>query len=250
MPSKDPTEWFDDPNVHIEDEELIEQADALELMLFHGGSRIGGAVWIVLVSAVAGAFGGFTFSDEVGSSWLIFIPYLFAGALFLRALHPVSRRLLGATVASQAALSFFWSFLLATVAVLSGRIETIWLGTTLSVAGGLFIGLMSVSLNPGFTTNQDAWMISGLPLGALGTWSATGIQRAFDASADPPWSEAYVGMMAASVFMVPMAVLMAILSNKANGLAKMAALYLHNDNFTAKAIEYLNQAIALSTSVG
>ena len=52
--------------------------------------------------------------------------------------------------------------------------------------------------------------------------------------------------MAASVFMVPMAVLMAMLSSRANGLAKMATLYLHNDNFTAKAIEYLNQAIALS----
>jgi len=246
MPSKDPAEWFDDPNVHIEDEELIAQAEALELLLFHGGSRIGGAVWIVLVSAVAGAFGGFTFSDEVGSSWLIFIPYLFAGALLLRALHPVSKRLLGPTVAWQAALSFFWSFLLATVAVLSGRIETIWLGTTLSIGGGLFLGLMCVSLNPGFTTGQDAWMISGLPLGALSTWSAAGIQRSFDASTNPPWSEAYVGVMAASVFMVPMAVLMAILSSKANGLAKMATLYLHNNNFTTRAIEYLDQAVALS----
>ena len=39
---------------------------------------------------------------------------------------------------------------------------------------------------------------------------------------------------------------MAMLSSKANGFAKMATLYLHNDNFTAKAIEYLDQAIALS----
>jgi tetratricopeptide (TPR) repeat protein len=246
MPTQDPTDWFDNPNVHIDDEELIEQAEALKATLFHSRwSRIGGAVWIVLVSAIAGAFGGFTFSDEVGSSWSIFISYLFVGALLLRALHPVSKRLLGPTVASQAALSFFWSFLLATVAVLTGRIETIWLGTTLSIGGGFFIGLMSVSLNPGFTTNQDVWMMSGLPLGALSTWSATGVQRAFDASAGLSWSEAYVGLMAASVFMVPMAVLMAMLSSKANGFAKMGTLYLHNDNFLAKAIEYLDQAIAL-----
>ena len=52
--------------------------------------------------------------------------------------------------------------------------------------------------------------------------------------------------MAASVFMVPMAVLLAMLSSKSNGLAKLATLYLHNENFTTKAIEYLNQAIALS----
>ena len=43
-----------------------------------------------------------------------------------------------------------------------------------------------------------------------------------------------------------MAVLTAMISTRANGLAKMATLYLHNENFTAKAIEYLDEAIALS----
>ena len=89
-------------------------------------------------------------------------------------------------------------------------------------------------------------MLASLPLGGFAAWSATGLQRAFQASASPPWSEAYVGAMAACVFMVPLAVLMAMLSSRSAGLAKMATLYLHNRNFTAKAIEYLDQAIALS----
>ena len=89
-------------------------------------------------------------------------------------------------------------------------------------------------------------MLAALPLGALSTWAAASLQWALRASSDPPWSEAYVGTMAASVFMVPMAALMAILSSRANGLAKMATLYLHNLNFTPKAIEYLDEAIALS----
>jgi tetratricopeptide (TPR) repeat protein len=246
MPLKEPTEWFDDLSVHINDEELIEQARALEPTLLHGGSRIGAAVWIVLVSAVAGAFAGFTFSDEVRSSWLIFIAYLIAGAFLLRVLKPLSTRLLGPTVAWQAVLALFWSFLLAMVAVLGARIDTGWLSYVVSVGGGLFIGLMYGSLNPGFIRNEDAWLLAALPLGALSTWSATALQRAFHASANLPWSEAFVGTMAASVFMVPMAVLMAMLSSKSNGLAKMATLYLHNGNFTTEAIEYLNQAIALS----
>ena len=102
------------------------------------------------------------------------------------------------------------------------------------------------SLAPGSITNEDAWLLTSLPLGGLAAWSATALQRAFHASANPPWSEAYVGTMAASVFMVPLAVLMAMLSTKSSGLAKMATLYLHNQNFTPKAIEYLDQAIALS----
>ncbi len=246
MPLKDPTEWFDDLSVHINDEELIEQARALEPTLLHVGSRIGAAAWIVLVSAVAGAFTGFTFSDEVRSSWLILITHLIASAFLLRVVKPLSTRLLGPTVAWQAVLALFWSFLLAMVAVLGARIDTVWLSYVVSVGGGLFIGLTYGSLNPGFIRNEDAWLLAALPLGGLSTWSATALQRAFYASANLPWSEAFVGTMAASVFMVPMAVLMAILSSKSNGLAKMATLYLHNENFTTKAIEYLNQAIALS----
>ena len=246
MPSSDPADWFDNPNVHVDDEELIEHAETLEATLVHSTwSRIGGAMWIILVAAIAGAFGGFTFSDDVRSSWWIFIVYLLAGALVLRAFYPLTKRLFGPAVAWQAGMSFFWSFLLAMIAVLTGRIETIWLGTTLSVGGGLFVGLMYSTLNPGFMTAQDAWLMAGLPLGTLSTWSATRVQRAFDATASLSWSETYVGVMAATVFMVPMTVLMAVLSSKANGLLKMATLYLHNDNFTAKAIEYLDQAIAL-----
>jgi Flp pilus assembly protein TadD len=245
-PARDPAEWFNDLSVHIDDEELLQEAASLEPRLLHGGSRIGLAVWTILVAWVGGAFGGFTFSDEVRSSWLIFVSYLIAGAFVLRLLKPLTVRLLGPPVVFQVGSAFFWAVLLAIVAVLGGRIETVWLFYTVTVGGGLFIGLMYGSTNP-YVGNEDAWLgLSGLPLGALSTWSAAAVQRGFDASTNPPWSEAFVGNMAASVFMVPMAILTAMLTTRSSGLAKMATLYLHNENFTAKAIEYLDRALALS----
>jgi tetratricopeptide (TPR) repeat protein len=248
MPSRDPAGWFNDLSVHVDDRELLAEAAALESTLLHGGSRVGGAVWIILVSIVAGAFGGFTFSDEVRSSWVVFVGYLVGGALLLRVLNPLSKRLVGPTVAWQAVFSFFWSFLLAMVVVLGSRIDTMWLYYTVIVGGGLFIGLMYSSVSPtsAFIAKEDAWLMAALPLGAISTWSASGVQRAFDASGNPPWSEAFSGTMAASVFMVPISILMAMISTRSNGLAKMATLYLHNENFTGKAIEYLDEAIALS----
>jgi Flp pilus assembly protein TadD len=248
MRSQDPTEWFNDLSVHIDDRELLAEAKALEPILLRGGSRVGDAAWIILVSIVAGAFGGFTFSEEIRSSWVIFVGYLIAGALLLRVLSPLSERLVGPSVAWNALFSFFWSFLLAMVVVLGSRIDTMWLYYTVVVGGGLFIGLMYSSVSPtsAFIAKEDAWLMTALPLGAISTWSASGVQRAFDASSNPPWSEAFTGTMAASVFIVPISVLMAMISTRSNGLAKMATLYLHNENFTEKAVEYLDEAIALS----
>ena len=248
MPSEDPLDWFNDLSVHIDDQQLIREATTLEPTLLKGGSRVVGAVWLSLVSIVAGAFGGFTFSDEVRSSWVVFAAYLAGGALLLRALSPLSRRIVGPTDAWPAIFAFFWSFLLAMVAVLGSRIDTVWLYYTVIVGGGLFIGLMYGSTTPtsAFIAKEDAWTIAALPLGALSTWSASGVQRGFDASTNPPWSEAFVGTMAAAVFMVPIATVVAMVSTRANGLAKMATLYLHNENFTAKAVEYLDEAIALA----
>jgi len=248
MRSQDPAEWFNDLSVYVDDRTLLAEAKVLEPTLLHRGSRVGAAVWTIFVSIVAGAFGGFTFSDEVRSSWVVFVGYLAGGALFLRMLHPLSTRLVGATVAWQVVFSFFWSFLLAMVVVLGSRIDTMWLYYLVVVGGGLLIGLMYGSVGPSsaFIAKEDAWLMAGLPLGALSTWSASGVQRAFDASSNPPWSEAFTGTMAASVFIVPMSILMAMISTRSNGLAKMATLYLHNENFTEKAIQYLDEAIALS----
>jgi tetratricopeptide (TPR) repeat protein len=248
MPPRDPIEWFNDLSVHVDDRELLAEAQALEPTLLQSGSRVGGALWIILVSIVAGAFGGFTFSDEVRSSWIVFVGYLSGGALLLRALHPLGKRLVGPSVTWQAIFSFFWSFLLAMVVVLGSRIDTTWVYYTVVVGGGLFIGLMYASVSPtsAFIAKEDAWLMAALPLGAISTWSASGVQRAFDASTNPAWSEAFSGTMAASVFMVPIAILMAMISTRSNGLAKMATLYLHNENFTERAIEYLDEAIALS----
>ena len=247
MRSQDPAEWFNDLSVHVDDRELLAEAEALEPTLLQSGSRVGRAAWIILVSIVAGAFGGFTFSDEVRSSWVVFVGYLIAGALLLRVLNPLSKRLVGPTVASQVLFSFFWSFVLAMVVVLGSRIDTMWLYYAVVVGGGLFIGLMYGSVSPtsAFIAKEDAWLLAALPLGAISTWSASGVQRSFDAS-NPPWSEAFAGTMAASVFMIPISIVTAMISTRSNGLAKMATLYLHNENFTAKAIDYLDEAIALS----
>ena len=124
MPSRDPAVWFHDLSVHIDDEELLEEAARLEPALLHDESRIGAAIWTILVSAIAGAVSGFTFSDEVRSSWSIFVAYLAAGALVLGLLKPLSTRLVGPMIVWPAGVAFVWSIVLAFIAVSGSRIDT------------------------------------------------------------------------------------------------------------------------------
>ena len=132
-------------------------------------------------------------------------------------------------MAWQVMFASFWSFLLAMIAVSGGRIDTAWLAYTVSIGGGLFIGLMYMFVSPGSSDDEDALAAQALPLGRVvdmvGQFGSTGVRRQHE----PAWSEAFVGTMAASVFIVPLAVVMAMLASRANGLAKMATLYLHNE---------------------
>lgn len=103
MPLGDPADWFDNLNVHVDDEELLEHAASLEQAVLSGRSRLGLAVWTVVLSAIGGALGGFTFSDVVRESWAVFIGYLLVAGVVLRLLWPVSVRVLGDAGAFQAA---------------------------------------------------------------------------------------------------------------------------------------------------
>jgi Flp pilus assembly protein TadD len=242
----DPAAWFDDLTHYLSDDEIREQAAAMEPTLLHGGSRVVAVLWIVLVSAVAGLVAGVTFTGAIRSSWLAFAAYLAVVAAILRYIKPVSDRVAGQTTSWVAMVSFFFVILLAVSAIVGGRIDAPWLAYTVGIGGGLLAGLVYGSLTPGNIRGEEAWTLTALPLGGLSAYAATGLYRAMLASSAPAWAEPYVASMAALAFMVPMAILYGVLSSPAQGLAKMATLYLHNDNFTAKAIEYLDRAIALS----
>lgn len=88
MPSPDPAEWFDDPNVHVGDEELLAYAAEMESTLLHGGSRIGTAIWTIVVSvAVAASAGSPSATKSARPGWA------FAACLLGAAVNQHSRRL-------------------------------------------------------------------------------------------------------------------------------------------------------------
>jgi Flp pilus assembly protein TadD len=218
----------------------------LEAGLRGGRARIVAAAWTIVVSLVAAALAASCLGGAVWSSGIASAAYLIAATTFLRFAGPASMAVVGREGAWPALFAAFWSGALAMIAVAAGRIDTPWLANATATGGGAFVGLMYMGLRPAFMSRHDAWLMAALPLGGFAAWSAAGVQRGFDLTVAFAWPEAFVGTMAASVFIVPLAVVGTMLSSRASGLAKIATLYLHNPHFTAKAIACLDEAIALS----
>jgi Flp pilus assembly protein TadD len=242
---KDPTAWMEDLTVFVEDEEIRETAALLEPDLIYRGSRIGAALWLSLVGTASGAFAALALSAGVRSSIWAFAAYLAAGVILLRGLRPATERLLGRPIVWFARTTFFWAVLIACMAVLTAGFRSGWLAYGLSAAGGFFIGMMHGSLNPNCVKREDAWMGAALALGTFSTILGTALERM--QSGEPSLGgAAMVGAVAAGLFSAPMSALLFRLWDEAHGCRQMAMLFLHNDSFAAKAVSYLDHAIALS----
>jgi hypothetical protein len=246
MRLNDPTAWMEDFTVFVDDEEIRETAALLEPDLLYRGSVSAAAAWLSLVGTVAGGFAAVTLSPGIRESIGIFAAYLIVALVLMGGLRPATERLLGRPIVWLAKTTFFWAVLLACIAVLSAGFESPWLAYGTSAGGGFFIGMMHGSLNPNCVKREDAWMVTALALGPISTVVATLVQRSVLGETGSIAQAVVVGGIAGGLFSAPMSVLLFRLWDEAHGLARMAMLFLHNDNFATKAVSCLDNAIALA----
>ena len=246
MRLRDPTAWLEDLTIFVDDKEIAETAALLEPDVLFRGSHAAGVAWLSLVGITAGAFAAVTLGSGIRESAVIFAVYLGVALILFWGLRPATQRLLGRPIVWLAKTTFFWAMLLAGIAVLCAEFETQWLAYALSAGGGFFIGMMHGSLNPNCIKREDAWMLTALALGPLSTTVGTFIERSLGAAPGSIGAAATVGGIAPGLFTAPMSVLLFRLWDEAHGFRQMAMLFLHNDNFAAKAVACLDHAISLA----
>jgi len=243
---KDPTDWFDDLTVHLDDEDIVSTATALEPTLVYAGSKVTAAAWMALMGILGGVFGAVTLTPALRAGWPVFIGYLVAVAIVIRGAHPLTVRLFGPAVAWLAVLALFWGSILGAVAMLGALVASPLLGYGLSAGLGAFVGLLYGSLNPGVVRREDVWVMVALPLAPVSSVLATRLLRGSPGAADSLTVSAVAGGLAGGLFLVGMGAVLARLWDEAHGLGRMGLLFLHNDNYAAKAVSYLDRAIALA----
>jgi hypothetical protein len=220
MRLKDPTEWWNDLTLFVDDEEIQGTAALFEPDLVYGGSKLGAALWLSLVGIAAGAFVAVTFSAEIRSSMAVFALYLVAAVILFGSLRPVSR-MLGKPIAWPAGFTFFWAALLASSTVFSASFTSPWLAHGLGVAGGFFVGMMMGALTPHSIKQEELWMMVALAAAMLGAVIATLVDRRVFGGTDTIAAAAVVGGIAGGVLATPMSFLLFRLWNEAHGFKQM-----------------------------
>jgi Flp pilus assembly protein TadD len=251
MPIKDPTAWMDDLSVHVDDETILDTAAQLEPEVRFNGSKATLVGWLSVLGMAGGAFGAATLSSGIRASALAFAIYLVAAFVLFRGIKPVTIALIGPVGVWFAVGVVFWSIMLAFVAIPSAHFKATWLAYGASAAGGFFIGMMRGAFSPP-SIRDEIWMAWALPLGIISTTIATSLHRGAFGVFDSLGTTrsvpdlVLVGVVAASLFTIPMALVLVSNWSEARALEQMAKLYLHNDNFLPKAISSLDRAIVLA----
>ena len=246
MRLKDPTDWLEDFTIYLAEEEISSLLRDVEETLVFTGSKPMAAVWLTVAGVLGGLFGGGVVRGAVWRSVWLVRGYLLVMPLVWLAMRWLTFRIFGPAIRWQAVLAFFWAFLLGMGAVIGGQIASWWLGYGLSLGAGLLIGLVFGSVNPSFVKNEDAWLLAALPLGGVSTTIATYVYRNMIVDPSTISAAALTGAIAGLILTAPMTALLAALWDVGHGLRHVAVIYLHNDAFARKAIDYLDRAIRFS----
>jgi len=244
VPIKDPTAWMHDLEFYMGDENVVDNAEAIEPTLLYGGSKMAAGAWLIVLGLMGGAFGGVTLSPAIRTP-RTFIVYVIVAAVLLRGLYPLTVTLLGRAMGWVGMFGFFWVVLLGMFTVFAARMESRWAAYGTIAGLGFFVGMMYGAFPPGASRREDAWMGLALPSSMLGSGVAVYLLRHLEGAIDTAPGAAIAGASAGGILMLPMGWLLTRLWNQGDGLTQMGLLYLHNDNFATKAVAYLDRAIAL-----
>jgi tetratricopeptide (TPR) repeat protein len=204
------------------------------------------ALWLGVIACIAGALGGLLVSGTLWSS-LVYPPiWLAAVVAICWIVGKATMRLLGGSVGFLAGWSIFWGMFAGAVAMWGAQLSTA--GWAYGVAGGVgfLIGVIEGNLENADIEDHDTWMLIGAVLAPASICLAVWLHR-HGLIGPAGFAQAGItGMIAGAVFMAPVMALYIAKWNNRRALLRLAALYLHCDQFIAEAIPLLDRAIDLS----
>jgi tetratricopeptide (TPR) repeat protein len=241
--ARDRHNWLDNFAFVIEADELRRLRRNPEYDAFTGSKWLA-LPWLILVAAIAGAFGGLAVSAALWSVWWQVLALPFGLLAFFMAAYSVTLRLSGRAIAGLVGWVTFFGVLIG--------IFTMWAAQTASsgwayaIAGGLtfiLLGITGAQLSPPNSKTSEEWFLTGSIAAPAGACLATWLFRNVLSDPGTLGSAAMMGALAATIFLGTAATLYMVTWRPARGLRNLAKLKLHSDRTAAEAVNVLGPAI-------
>ena len=210
------------------------------------GSKTHAALWLAIVAAASGAFGGMLVSGALWRALLQLPLWLVAFIVLCIVVGKGTLALSGAYLAFLAGWCNGWGLLIGACAMWGAQLSSP--GWTYGIVGGVgfLIGLTQGAYEPNDLEGRDSFFVLGMVMAPGAACLAAWLYRNQLEEPATLGAAALTGAIAGLVFLGPvMALLFARLKN-VEGLKRFASLLLHNGEMRAEALPVLDTAIRLA----
>ena len=242
MATNDRDDWLEDFGLVLQPKAVLRLRREPEFEYF-AGSKYRALPWLAVVAAVFGALGGLLVSGSLWSRWWLLAAWLPVAALVLAAMLWLSRAIVAKALLFLAGWCMFFGLAIGVLAMWGAQTEsTLW---CYAIAGGLsffLLGITGGNLKPPNSKTMEDWFMTSAVAAPLSCCLAAWTYRNVLTEPDTLAAAALTGALAAVPFLTVTAGLYLLAWRPERGLARLAALYLHHDQFADEAVRLLKAA--------
>ena len=239
MATSDRDDWLEDFSLVLQPKAILRLRRNPEFEYFSGSKYIA-LPWLALVASVFGALGGLLASGGLWSDWRLVLAWLPITALVFAALLWVSRAIVAKPLLFLAGWCMFFGLAIGVFAMWGAQTQsTFW---CYAIAGGLtflLVGITGGDLQPPNSKPMEDWFMTSAIAAPASCCLAVWVHRNVLMEPDTLLAAALTGALAALPFLTVTAGLYLLAWKPERGLARLAALYLHHDQFADEAVRLL-----------
>ena len=236
--------WLEDFSIVLTPRAIRDQRSYPEYEVFAGSKPLA-ILWLVIVSAISGAFGGTLVSGALWRTLLQLPLWLAAMVAFCTIAYRSARALSGSYLAFLTAWCIGWAMLIGICAMWAAQLSSGGWAYGIAVGVGFLIGIVEGVYEPEDLKSREAFFAVGMIMAIGGACIAAWLHR--NVLGDPSLgSAALTGTIAGFLFLAPAMLVLLLGLNNVEGLKRVATLLLHNDETVPEALSLLNAAIRLS----
>ena len=236
-------DWLDNFAFVIEANELRRLRRNPEYDAFTGSKWLA-LPWLIVVAAVAGAFGGLAVSGALWSVWWQVVLLPLGLLAFFVAAYALTMRVSGRAISGLVGWCIFFGLLIGIFTMWAAQTEST--GWAYAIAGALtffLLGITGAQLPPPNSKTSEEWFMTSSIAAPAGSCLATWIYRNVLAEPGTLISAGMTGALAAAIFLGVAATLYLVVWHPARGLSNLAKLNLHGERTARAALDLLGSAM-------